>query len=99
MDHVYSFILDIIDTKLYVFKTATIKKRSPTKYFLPINFGNKALELIKISQILNHPDVIETLPCVAQNKENIPMVTYQLYNTVRKKIIKSQRNGRFYFCG
>ena len=29
LDHLYSFILDIIDTKIYASKTTTIKKRSP----------------------------------------------------------------------
>ena len=45
------------------------------------------MELIRISQILNHPDVIEILPYDIQNKENIPIVTYQLGNTVRNKLL------------
>ena len=31
LHHLFSFILDIIDAKLYVSKTATIQKRSPPK--------------------------------------------------------------------
>ena len=83
LDNLYSSILDIIDTKLYASTTTNIKKRSP-KYTLPITFDSKAVELKRISQILNHLDIIENFPSDIQNKENIPMVTYQLGNTVRK---------------
>ena len=57
------------------------------KYTFLINFDNKVVELIRISQIFNHPDVTETLPCDIQNKENINIVTYQLGNTVRNKLL------------
>ena len=71
LDHLYSFILDIIDTKLYASKTLAITERSPLKNALPINFYSKAVELIRISHIRNHPDVIQTLLCDIQNKKNI----------------------------
>ena len=80
LDHLYSFILDISDTKLYASETIIIKKRSPPKSTLPITFDSKALELIKISQILNHSDVIVTFLCYTQNKDNIPMGANQLGN-------------------
>ena len=34
LDHLYSFTLDIFDTKIYASKTTTIEKRSPPKYTL-----------------------------------------------------------------
>ena len=71
LDHLYSFILDIIDTKLYASKTLAITERSPLKNALPINFYSKAVELIRISHIRNHPNVIQTLLCDIQNKNNI----------------------------
>lgn len=71
LDHLYSFILDIIDTKLYASKTLAITERSPLKNALPINFYSKAVELIRISHIRNHPDVIQTLLFDIQNKKNI----------------------------
>ena len=46
---------------------------------------------MRISQVLNHPDVIETLPCDIQNKDNIPMVTNQLGNTVRNKLVNYKK--------
>ena len=61
-------------------------------------FTTAGLELIRIPEILNHPDTIETLPCDIQNKEKIPMIRYQLGNTVRIKVyIKLQRNSKIYF--
>ena len=43
--HTFRSVIDIIDTKLYASKGTTIKKRSPAKYTLPINFVKKAVEL------------------------------------------------------
>ena len=68
-------------------KQKTVKKKYPPKYAFLKNFGYKALELIRISQILNNPDVIETLLCDIQTKYNIPLVTYQLGKAVRNKLL------------
>lgn len=57
LDYLYSFPLDITDTKLYASK----KMLPIPKYTLPINVDNKTVELIRISQILNHPEILETL--------------------------------------
>ena len=84
LDHSFSFILDAIDTELYSSKSATLSKKSIPKYVLPITSENKALELIKILQILNPPGVIKTLPSSLRNRDNIPTVTYNLGATVRK---------------
>ena len=85
LGHFHSFVVDINDTILSVSKTTTIKKRYHPKFTLPITFDRKAAELIRISQLLNHLDVIKALPFDPQNKENTPMVTYQLGDNVRCK--------------
>ena len=82
--HSFSFILDAIDKKLYSSKSATVSKKPVPKYITPIIFDNKAVQLIRISRIVNHPDVIETLASSLQNGDNIPVVTYKLDGTVRK---------------
>ena len=56
---------------------ATIKK-SPANYTLSITIYKRALELIRIPQILNHSDVIKTLPSNLQNRENILIVASRL---------------------
>lgn len=92
LGHLYSFILvDIFETKLYASRTITIREKSPLKYTLPINLDRKAVEPIWISQILNHPDLTETVPC-GVGKKNIPMVTYQLDNTDRNKLLNYKEN-------
>ena len=84
LDQYYFYMLDIIDSKLYRSTTAT-KKTSP-KNICVINFQNKAIEHIKLSKILNEPDVISQLPMELQNKENRPIITYKLSSTIRNKI-------------
>ena len=84
-DHLYSFILDIIDTKLFKPKQKT--KKMPPKFRLSVKFDNKAVEQIRLSKILNHPDVINSLPIDLQATENIPVVTYELGQPIRNKIL------------
>ena len=38
--------------------------------------------------MFNHLDVVETLTCDIQHKENIPVETYQLSYTVRNKLVR-----------
>lgn len=66
------------------FKSATVSKKSVPKYTLPIKSENKALERIKILQIMNLLYVIKTLLYSLPNRDNIPTLTYKLGGTVRK---------------
>ena len=75
LDHLYSLIMYIHGTSLKM--AATIKK-SPANYTLSITIYKRALELIRIQQILNHSDVIKTFPSNLQNRENILMVASRL---------------------
>lgn len=52
---------------------------------------NKAVQLIKTSKMFNHLDVVETLTCDIQHKENIPVETYQLSYTVRNKLVRKKK--------
>ena len=84
-DHFFQYILDIIDTKLY--KPVENYKKPTPKYLCTVNFCNKAVECIRLSSIFNLPEVIQLLPSELQTKENIPVVTFKLGNTVRNKIL------------
>ena len=75
LDHLYSLIMYIHGTSL---KRAPTIKKSPANYTLSITSYKRALELIRIPQILNHSDVIKTLPSNLQNRENILMVASRL---------------------
>ena len=83
-EKVYSYILDIIDTKLY--KPSVKNKKPPPKYVCTVFFDNKAVEYIQVSKLLNHPDLVPLLPNSLQDRENRPVVTYKLGPTIRSKI-------------
>ena len=52
-----------------------------------VKFVNKGMKLIRLPSILNDPEVIKYLPSKdLQTKEIIPVVTYNLGNTIRNKI-------------
>ena len=82
----YLYILDIIDTKLYKPKLSAPRKSAP-KHICTVNFDNKSIEAISLSQILNHPDIVMALPCDLRDKDSIPVVTYKLGGTIRNKIL------------
>ena len=42
--------------------------------------------------MLNHADVIETLPCDIQNKETVTITTYQISNTDTNKLLNYKEN-------
>ena len=48
---------------------------------------SKQSKYIKLSEILNKPDVIAQLPRELQCKEKRPVITYKLTNTIRNKIL------------
>ena len=60
-------------------------KKPPPKNICVVNFQNKAIKYIKLSKILNKPDVIAQKPRELQNKENRPVITYKLNNTIETR--------------
>ena len=78
-------MFDIIDSELY--RPKKPNKIPPPKNICIINFQNKAVEYAKLSEILKKPDIIAQLPRELQNKENRPVITYKLTNTIRNKIL------------
>ena len=61
-------MLHIIDCKFY--RTKTSNKNITNNSTCVINFQNKAIEYIKLSKVLNKPDIIVKLSKELQNKEN-----------------------------
>ena len=54
----YTYVLDIIDTKIYKYEQIRTKQRIHICIF---KFDNKALEAIRLPEIFNHPEIIKTL--------------------------------------
>ena len=88
-DQIYLYILDIIETLIYVPLPNKSKKIAP-KHICNVFFDNKAVELIHLPSILNQPDILDLLPEPIQTKENRPVVTYSLHKTIRNKILNYQ---------
>ena len=81
----YSFILDIIDTKLYVEKKKDTKKVA--KNICKLRFVNKGLEHLNLSKILNSADVISHLPDSLKDVDQRVMISYKLKAPIRNKIL------------
>ena len=82
----HCLILDIIDTK--IFKSSyTSKSKLPPENLCIVKFNNKATEFIRLPSILRNREVLNLLPDVLQQPENIPVVTYKLGNTIRNKVV------------
>ena len=95
LDQYYIYMTDIIDSKLYRPKTSN--KNAPPKNICIINFQNRAIEYIKVSQIVNKPEAIVQLQRELQNKENRRVITYKLTNTIRNKI-SNYKDTKFDIC-
>ena len=65
----------------------TSNKNPPPKNICIITFQSKAIVYIKLSKILNKPDVIAQLLRVLQNKEHRLVINHKLTNTIRIKIL------------
>ena len=52
-----------------------------------MEFGNKAMEAIRLSKMLKYSNMICKLPRELQDSENVPVVTYKLDKPIRNKIL------------
>ena len=82
----FSYILDIIDTKIYKEKKKTTDKIS-AKYICKLKFVNKGLESINLSKILNSPEVTCQLPENLKSPDERIMISYKLKSPIRNKIL------------
>ena len=80
--------LDIISSHVWNPPEVTISKL-PSKFRLNVNFCNKGMDFINLSQILNSPELIKHLP-TAFNK-NSPMVVFDLTKSIRSKIFNHKK--------
>ena len=87
-EQIYIYIADIIDTK-FVNKIDPIpsKKKIPPSNVCVIQFINKGIDDIHLSKIFKSEDVINNLPTILQEENNIPIATFKLDNPIRNKIL------------
>ena len=80
----YELIKDYFFTKTFKPKEKKVGKRF--KYRIPIFFDNKGLDLIKLSSIINDPDVLGAFTETG-NENEIPSVVYKLNQPIRSKLL------------
>ena len=77
-------IRDIFLTKKYT--EPKMKKKQVSEFLLKLHFPNKGMDFIKISSILNDPEVISKFSLTGENKNYTPTVIYKLDTPIRSKI-------------
>ena len=84
LDQYYVYMFDIIDSKLY--RPTTSNKNHHLKAYELSIFKTKLLSASNSLKYLTNL-IIAQLPRELQNKENRPVITYRLTNTIRSKIL------------
>lgn len=84
----YSYVLDIIDTKIFKPSHANNDKtKKCPKILSTLVFCNKGMEQISLNKILKFKGSVACLAVKIQLQENISVATYRLTPTVRNKIL------------
>ena len=81
----YSVILDILDCRLSKPQSPK-KKRPPKSNFVRVHFCNKEVKAVNLSSILQHREVLESVPSIAKSFK-IPTVVYILDPPTGSKIL------------
>ena len=79
----YYPIFDIIESK--IIKESNPKQKKNPKLRCNLVFVNKGLDFINLAKILRNPVSLSDLPN-SISKDDLPMITYTLGNTIRHKI-------------
>ena len=77
--HVLSFI------RLYKPVQTVSPEETPTRDFLKLDFRNKGLDAVSISNILNHKKVTSTIPAYFKN-QSPPIISYSYSSPIAPKI-------------
>ena len=67
------------------------KEKKIPKQTCTVKFGNKAIELMRLPQIFNLPEVVFRLADKLKNNDNNLTVTYQLGRTITMKILNYKK--------
>lgn len=73
-NHLYNYALDNINTICY--KSKQISPKKTHKHIFITKFDHRALEVIRLSKVFNHSDIIKRLPYNLRQKESIHTITY-----------------------
>ena len=80
-----AIILDVAKFKLYKPVQTVSPKETPTRDFLKLDFRNKSLDAVNISNILNHKKVTSTISAYFKN-QSPPIISYSYSSPIAPKI-------------
>ena len=77
--------MDVAKFRLYKTVQTVSPEETPTRDFLKLDFRNKGLDDVNISNILNHKKVISTIPAYFK-KQSPPIIYYSYSSPIAPKI-------------
>ena len=91
--HNLNFLIWIPQKKSWhIFLFAAGLCQTPTRDFLKLDFRNKGLVAVNISNILNHKKVTSTIPAYFKNKSP-PIISYSYSSPIAPKIFNSKKRA------
>ena len=79
-----AIILDVAKFRLYKPVQTVSPEETPTRDFLKLDFRNKGLGTVNISNILNHKRVTSTIPAYFKNQSQ-PIISYNYSSSIAPK--------------
>ena len=80
-----AIILDVAEFRLYKPVQTVSPEETPTRDFLKLDFRNKCLDSVYISNILNHKRVTTTIPAYFKN-QSPPIFSYSYSSPIVPKV-------------
>ena len=80
-----AIILDVAKFRLYKPVQTVSPEETPTRDFLKLDFRNKGLDAVNISNILNHKKVTSAIPAYFKN-QSPPVISYSYSSPIAPKI-------------
>ena len=80
-----AIILDVAKFRLYKPVQPVSPEETPTRDYLKLDFRNKDLDAVNISNILNHKKVTSTIPAYFKN-QSPPVISYSYSSPIAPKL-------------
>ena len=87
-----AIILDVAKFRLYKPVQTVSPEETPTRDFLKVDFRNKGLDAVNISNIHNHKKVTSTIPAYFKN-QSLPIISYSYSSPIAPEIFQLQKRA------
>ena len=79
-----AIILDVAKFRLYKHVQTVSPEETPTRDFLKLDFRNKDIDAVNISNILNHKKMTSTIPAYFKN-QSLSIISYSYSSPIAPK--------------